>query len=151
MYAKDFMTTEITTGNARQTLHEASNLLLKSGNGVLLVKDDDNRLLGTIAESDFIGRELNVPHAMAPIKKIFGQTFREQDVSSLFANAKNKKLESLINNNFGCVSPDTSLNSVIEIMRNRRLDSVVVIENNQPVGVITYKNILKAFDLVTRQ
>ena len=116
MQVKEFMTTELTTCSSDQTVKDAADLMTEKGISILPVVDDENRLLGIVTESDFIGKEIDVPHAMASLKQLFGQTYHNQDIESVYRAARDTKLEKVMSKDVRTVSKESTLTSVIETM-----------------------------------
>ena len=145
MDAKEFMTTGIVTCRTGQTLHEANLLMLENDYSEMLVVDDEDNLVGVLTESDYVGKNVQIPHALAPIKELFGQTYKNQDIEKIYISSKDKKLETIVNSCPVTITPDTSLTRIVEIMRDNKLDKLPVVEKSKLVGVVTRKSLLKAF------
>lgn len=148
MLVKEFMTTKLTTCHADQTVKDAADLMTKNGISILPIVDDESRLLGIVTESDFIGKEVRVPHAMASLKQLFGETFHNQDIESVYRAARDTKLEKVMSKNVKTVSKESTLTSVIDTMVANHLKRLPVIEDGKLIGIITRKDLMKAFQLL---
>jgi CBS domain-containing protein len=145
MLASEFMTKNVVSLSPDKTVQDAALLMLEKNISAVPVVDSESRLLGLITEGDFIGEDANVPHALAELKKVFGHIFYHEGVEEIYKDAKNKPLEEVMCQSPKTVSPDFSLNDVIDIMSKYNLRRVPVIENDKLVGMITRRDILRAF------
>lgn len=145
MKAKDFMTKNVITCTEDQTVGEAAKVMVETEFGVLPIVNNENKLVGVVTETDFLGKEIIIPHALASIKQIFGQNFYFTDIESLYPEAKKKILSEVMSKNLKTVSPETTLSGVVDYMIAKDIRRLLVVENEILVGIITRKNILKAF------
>lgn len=146
MKAKDFMTTNVITCTEDQSVADAAKLMVEKKFSVMPILNSEGKLVGIVTESDFVGKEVKVPHALASIKQLFGQNFYFNDVETLYAEAKNKKLSSVMSKNLKTVKPETSLSEVVNYMISKNIKRLPVVDGEKLVGIITRKNILKAFN-----
>lgn len=146
MKAKDFMTTNVITCTEDQSVADAAKLMVEKEFSVMPILNSEGKLVGIVTESDFVGKEVKVPHALASIKQLFGQNFYFNDVETLYAEAKNKKLSSVMSKNLKTIKPETSLSKVVNYMISKNIKRLPVVDGEKLVGIITRKNILKAFN-----
>lgn len=146
MLAEDFMTKDIISCTENQTVGEAAQIMEKNGFSVIPVVDGAGLLLGIVTEADFVGRELNIPHALASIKQLMGQIFYFSQVEKIYSNAKSKKLSEVMTRNPPAATPKTSLTSLINHMIAKELKKILIVEEGKLVGLITYKDIIRAFN-----
>jgi len=151
MNVSEFMTRDVITCNENQTLADASKLMSEKGFSVMPIVDGSQKLVGMVTESDFVGKETNVPHALVSIKRLFGQDFHFGDVEEIYAKAKTKKLSEVMSKNLKTVTPTTSLSNVINLMITKNLKRLPVVDGEKLVGIITRKNLLKAFNQIEAQ
>ena len=93
MIAQDFMTKNVLFCKQTQTVEEAAAIMSENGFSVMPVVDDEGILVGILTESDFISKEVKIPHAMASMKKLLGVTHYEGNIEEIYASAKKRKLE----------------------------------------------------------
>jgi CBS domain-containing protein len=142
------MTKNVIFLNPTQTVEEAAQLMLKKDISALPIVDSNSHLIGIITESDFVGKEANIPHALASIKRLLGQVFYFDEVESLFLKAKTMPVENIMTKFPKTVTPDFSLTDVVNIMIRHNLKRIPVVEDEKLVGIITRKDIMRAFTLV---
>ncbi len=148
MKASEFMTKDVITLTPDRTVQDAASLMLEKNISVLPVVDSTSHLVGIITESDFIGKNANIPHALASIKRLLGQIFYHDGVEQIFKNAKTMALEEVMSHHPKVVSPDDSLNDVVDMMGKYNLKRVPVVKEGKLVGMITRHDILKAFTML---
>lgn len=130
MYVKDYMATELITIPPTISITEAQELLRKHDINRLPVLLND-KLVGLVTK-DIIDR--NLPsNATSLSKNEMNYILSKMTVQDIMA----KKIET--------VGPDTLLDQAAQTMAAKNLSVLVVLENNDIVGLITYKDIFKAF------
>ncbi len=145
MKASDFMTKNVKTCTPNQTVQDAANLMLENDFSVVPVVDGDGNLQGIITESDFISREVKIPHAMVSLKHLFGQNFNSLDIEEVYKKSKDLTLDKVMTKDVKTVSPNDSLNDVVAHMSKKNIKRLPVVDNGKLVGIITRRNILQAF------
>ena len=131
MIAQDFMTKDVLFCKQTQTVENAAALMSERGISVMPIIDDEGQLVGILTESDFISKEVEIPHAMASMKRLLGVTHYEGDIEEIYASAKKGKLEEVMTKNPRSISPNTSLNSIVTLMENKKLKRLPVVENKK--------------------
>ncbi|MCP4911549.1 MAG: CBS domain-containing protein [Oligoflexia bacterium] len=145
MLVEQFMTKDVVVCSEDMTVEEASKLMIAGNFSVLPVIGSNQKLVGIITESDFIGKEIDVPHALASIKQLFGQNFYFKEVEPIYQAAKTKKLKEIMSTGVKSVSPTTSLTDLVNFMIKNHLKRVPVIESGILVGIITRRDLVRAF------
>lgn len=148
MNASEFMTKEVITCKESQTVGDAAKIMFENGISVMLVVDDNDHLTGIVTESDFVGKEVNVPRALASIKQLFGHTFHSEDIESIYSSSKSKPLGEIMTENPTSIGPDTSLTSIVDLMQTKHLKRLPVTSDNKVVGIVTRKDLLKAYNQI---
>ncbi|MDY0359839.1 MAG: CBS domain-containing protein [Desulforegulaceae bacterium] len=148
MKISEFMTTDVISCFADTKLKEAAQLMIEKGLSVLPVVDSENRLKGILTESDFVGKEVEIPHALASVKMLFGQTHYQGNIEEVYKKAKDQPLEKVMTKNPVTISPDQTLTNLVELMSSRDLKRVPVVQDKKLVGIVTRKDLIKAFAMV---
>lgn len=148
MKASEFMTATVVSCNQNQTVEEAATLMAKHGFSVLPIVDDSGALVGIITESDFVSKVQNIPHALVSLKQLFGQSFHHTDVEDIYKQSKNKRLGDVMTKDPKTVSASSSLDDVVDFMSSKDLKRVPVLDDGKLVGIITRKNLIKAFNQI---
>jgi len=145
MKASEFMTSTVVSCNQNQTVEEAATLMAENNVSVLPIIDDNEKLVGIITESDFVSKVQNIPHALVSLKQLFGQSFNHKDVEDVYKQSKSKKLKDIMTKNPKTVSASSTLDDVVDFMSAKDLKRVPVLDGEKLVGIITRKNLIKAF------
>lgn len=130
MYVKDYMATELITIAPTTSVTEAQELLRQHDINRLPVLLN-GKLVGLVTK-DIIDR--NLPsNATSLSKNEVNYILSKMTAQDIMA----KKIET--------VEPDTLLDQAAQLMATKNLSVLVVLENNEIAGLITYKDIFKAF------
>ena len=148
MKASEFMTKDVITLSSDKTVEEAAKVMLEKDISALPIVDSEFNLIGIITESDFVGKEANIPHALASIKRLLGQIFYFDNVETIFLNAKLMPLEKIMTKSPKTVQPDFTLTDIVNMMIRFNLKRIPVVDNKKLVGIITRRDILKAFTII---
>jgi len=148
MNVSEFMTNDVITCTQDQTVSDAAALMEEKNISAVPVVDNDNKLVGMVTESDFVGKETEVSHALASIKQLFGQTFNLGSIEEIYKKVKNKPLSEVMSTEVLTITPDTTLNKVVNLMIEKNLKRFPVVKDEEIVGIITRKNLLYAFNKV---
>ena len=82
------MTKNVISCKQDQTVADAANLMIEKNLGGLPIVDNEGNLVGVITESDFIGKKVDVPHALVSLTQLLGQTHYKGTVEEIFEKAK---------------------------------------------------------------
>lgn len=149
MKVSEFMTKEVISIPSGHTVEDAAKLMLDKNISTLPIVDSQAHLVGILTESDFIGQDANIPHALASIKKVLGQIFYNDDVEDLYRRVKDCPLEKVMTRNPHTVTPDHSLSDVVSLMNSYELKRIPVIENQKLIGMITLHDVIRAFTMIS--
>ncbi len=149
MKASDFMTKTPITCTEDQTVKDAAKLMIEEGFSIVLVTNAQGELVGVVTESDFIGKEVNIPHALVSMKQLFGQVFHSKDVEQIYTESQKKKLKDVMTKKVITVDPEATLSEIVDLMASKNIKRVPVVSEGTLVGIVTRKDILRAFNSVT--
>ncbi len=146
MKAKDFMTKEVVTCKESQTVSDAAKIMSEKGFSVIPVVNDSGALTGILTESDFVGKDVQIPHALVSLKRTLGENHYLGDIESIYEKAKKRKLLEVMTKKPLTVEEDASLNTVVGLMASKNLKRLPVVNGENLVGIITRKDLVKAFN-----
>lgn len=115
--ASEIMTRELVTCTDQITLLDTFDLMINHGIRHIPVVDHDNRLAGIISETDIMS-------SMGSIDLMRMQTAAE-----------------IMHTPVSTISASTHLSKVIGILNDDHIGSVVVAEDNKPIGIITERDL----------
>lgn len=145
MQVKDFMTKDPFSCGKLATVGEAAAIMATNNISVLPVVDNEHHLVGILTATDFVGKEIDIPHALVSVKRLLGETYHNMSVEDIYAKAKDYPVEKVMTSRPTSISSDKSLDAVIDLMVRRNLKRLPVIDGKRLVGIISRKNIIRAF------
>jgi CBS domain-containing protein len=148
MKASEFMTKNVISCKESQTVSEAAKLMTEKGFSVLPITNDSGDLVGIVTESDFVGRDVKVPHALARLKRTLGENHYKGNIEEIYERAKKRALSEVMSKNPVTVDHEDSLTTIVNIMSARNLKRIPVLQNGKVVGIITRKDLIKAFNQI---
>lgn len=151
MKVSEFMTKDVIYLTPKHTVEDAAKLMLEKNISVVPIVDSAAHLIGIITESDFVGKDANIPHALVALKRLFGQIFYSNGVEDIFQKSKNVPLENVMTKNPKTVELDYTLDDVINMMIHYKIKRLPVIQNGKLKGMVTRHDVLRAFTLLKPQ
>jgi len=145
---QDFMSTDVYTVNKNTKVENVAKIMLEKNFSVIPVVSNNENLVGLLTESDFIGKNAEIPHSFASIKSLFGQYFYFSEVAPIFEKSKEKKVVEVMTKNPITVTPNCSLTEIVKLMAEKNLKRIPVVDGEKIVGIVTRKDIIRAFLMV---
>jgi CBS domain-containing protein len=145
MKVKDFMTKDVISCPINATLKEAAQIMSEHRISALPIVEEENHLVGIITTTDFVGKEIDIPHALVSIKRLLGQDYHNIDVEEIYKKASKLMVSDVMSSNPMAISPDQAINDVVNNMIASNHKRLPVVENNKLLGIITRKDLIKAF------
>lgn len=149
MLVKDVMTTDLNTLFVENTVKDAAHLMINNNVSIVPVVDREGRLLGVVTQSDYVGKKVEIPHAVQGLKQIFGENFHSKDISEIFAAVRDKKLGDVMTKDARTVTADDTINHVLNMILNHELKRIPVVDGDKLIGIITRRDIMKAFTKIS--
>jgi CBS domain-containing protein len=115
----DMMSKNLITSSLDSSIHDCAKLMKKHGISSVIIKNDDQKLVGVVTKTDLVS------------------TFLVQSTASL-------DISKIMTKNVITVSPDDSIFEVESILFNDKISRVIVVKNRQPIGIITYRDFIPA-------
>ena len=144
--AKDIMTEDVITISKDASIDQLSELLVKNKISGVPVLDENNKLVGIVTEADIIIKDadLQFPRYFKLLDAII-----YLDSLNKFRNNLKKhlavKVEEIMTTKVRTVSPDTSLSEVANIMLDRRINRLPVLDQNGRItGIVTRADIVRS-------
>ncbi len=146
MKVKDFMTSPPLTCTVDNTVKEAARIMWERKISALPITNKSGDLVGIVTESNFVGEDVDIPHALGSIKGLLGE-FYMQDASyeQIYTEARKKKLSQVMTKNVTVVNPETTLSEVGNLMTRKKIKRIPVVDSGSLIGIVTRKDLLNAF------
>ncbi len=139
------MTSKLITINPDMQVKDAAKIMCDNRISMLPVVNENSEIIGILTESDFLGKEVEIPHAMAKMKQIFGQNLSFNSLEKLYALVKEKKVGEVMTKKVKTVNSNTNMENFVEFMIDNHLKRVPVLKDNKLVGIVTRKDLIKSF------
>jgi CBS-domain-containing membrane protein len=140
----DIMNKDVVTVNKKTTVRELSEIFASRRFGTLPVLDDDNNLIGVVTESDLVeqGRNLHIPTFISLFDWVIplgGERSLERELQKISAQTVGEIYSSEV----VTVSPSDPVSTVADIMTNRKLHALPVVEGRKLVGIVSRIDIIR--------
>ncbi|MGI4992179.1 CBS domain-containing protein [Halobacteriovorax sp. GFR7] len=139
------MTKQPITITEDKTVKDAAKLMCDKRISALPVLNKDGDVVGIITESDFVGKEVEVPHAMVKLKQAFGHNLNFTQLEKTYEIIKEVRVGEVMTRNVKSLTEETDLEGYIQFMIEKHIKRVPVIKDNKLVGIVTRKDIIKSF------
>jgi len=143
MNAGDVMTRDVLTVSPDTPVTEIVNLLLSRIISGVPVVESDGTVVGVVSEGDLLRRaEIGTEKKRSSWVQFFTGTasLADEYVRSHGRVAKDVMTQAVVS-----VQPDTPIAAIADIMHQKRIKRVPVVQDGKLVGIVTRKNILRAF------
>jgi CBS domain-containing protein len=143
--ASDVMTHDVITVTPETTLRELAGILAdRRINGVPVV-DDDGAVIGVVCESDLVdqNRPLHIPTVFVLLDAVIpleGPWHLQKEIKRLTAST----VAEIYSHPAVCVGPETDLSEVAQLMAERKLYTIPVVERGKLVGVLGKADIIRS-------
>jgi CBS domain-containing protein len=143
MNAGDVMTRNVVTVSPDTTVAELVNLLLTRNISGVPVVDADGTLVGVVTEGDLVRRsELGTERKRGGWLAFFTAT---ATMAQEYVRSHGSKVRDLMTPGVVAVSRDTSLLDIADLMEERHVRRVPVVEDGKVVGIVSRANLLRAW------
>ena len=142
--AKDIMTTDLIAVSPEMEITTAARLLLDNRiNGVPVV-DDTGKLLGILCQSDLIvqQKKLPLPSLFTFLDGIFPLSSMKQIEKEAKKITATTVAHAMTENPI-FIRPDTSIETIAELMTEKKFHTLPVVENDILVGIVGKEDVLK--------
>lgn len=142
--AKDIMTTDVVTLTPEADIATAAKLLLeKHINGVPVV-NEEGKLKGILCQSDLVAQQktMRMPSLFTLLDGYIAftsNTEMEKEISKISAT----NVEQAMTSSPKTISPDTTIEEIANLMINKKIYTLPVIEDGMLIGVVGKEDILK--------
>jgi CBS domain-containing protein len=143
MNAGDVMTGEVVTVSPDTPVLQVVRLLLARGISGVPVVDENGVLVGVVSEGDLMRRvELGTQKRRGGWREFFTgtATLAEEYVRSHGALASDVMTRDVVS-----VTPNTPLAAIADLMEQKRIKRVPVLDGGRVVGLVSRSNLLRAF------
>jgi CBS domain-containing protein len=142
--ARDIMTTDVITVKKETTIRELAELFTTRRIGSIPVVDNDGNLIGIVSESDLIEQDKNfhIPTVISLFDWIIyleSEKKFEKELKRMTAQT----VGDIYTEEVETVFPDTPVNDIADIMSNRKIHSLPVVEGKKIVGIVSRIDLIR--------
>ena len=143
MKAKDIMSSPVVTANEDDSLEQCARKMLELKIDELPVVNDDEELTGFLSVTDFVAKKTTVSFSRTEILELFGQWFDKVGIKKMYEDAGRITAKEIMSSPAISIGPDESVKEVFEKLAGAGIHSVVVVEDEKPVGLVSVSDFLK--------
>ena len=136
MYARDVMSTPVTTISTGATVRDAARLLVNSQVSALPVVDEHNALAGIVSEVDLIRRVVGEANDPTQLHAHLGSP-DSQEVLSL-------PVAEIMTTEVVTATEDTSLEDVATLMLEHQAKRIPIVRGTEVIGIVSRIDLVKA-------
>jgi CBS domain-containing protein len=140
MKVRDAMTTGVKTVRPDTSLKDAAAILAEHRIGGMPVVDDEGHVLGVISDADILVKE----RAESPYRGLHG-LLHHREASAVATKVEARSAGEAMSSPAITVEPSYSISSVAELMIDRGVNRLPVVEHGELVGIITRHDLVRAF------
>jgi CBS-domain-containing membrane protein len=144
MNVSSIMTKDVITVNKKTSLKEAAGLLAKFRIHGFPVVDDNNKVVGIFTKSDFFNKDdsnIFLPSFLGFIRD--GDIKSSQNAVSKEVG-ENTKVEDIMTHKCICVQPETEIEELVNLFKNRCFNSIPVADKEgNLVGIVTVIDVIR--------
>ncbi len=143
MKAREIMSSPVVTANEDDSLEQCARKMLELKIDELPVVNDDGELTGFLSVTDFVAKKATVSFSRTEILELFGQWFDKEGIEKMYEDAGRITAKEIMSSPAISISPDESVKEVFEKLAGASIHSVVVVEDEKPVGLVSVSDFLK--------
>jgi CBS domain-containing protein len=142
MRVAEIMTSPVVGIDRSALISEAAKLMLDNRISGLPVVDRDKRLVGVVTEGDFLRRsELDTTKKRPRWLEFFLSAGKE---ANEYVRANTRKVEDVMTPNPITISPDASLEELVELMTANGIKRVPAVDKDKLVGIVARADLVRA-------
>ena len=143
MKTREIMNSPVVTAGEDDSLEQCARKMLELGIAQLPVVNDSGVLTGFISASDFVAKKTTVSFSRTEILELFGQWCDRGEIERIYEGAGRIAAKEIMSSPAISIGPDESVKEVFEKLAGAGVHSVVVVEDEKPVGLVSASDFLK--------
>lgn len=143
MKVREIMSSPVVTANEDDSLEQCARKMLELKIDELPVVNDGGELTGFLSVTDFVAKKTTVSFSRTEILELFGQWFDKGEIERIYKDAGRITAKEVMSSPVISIGPDESVKEVFEKLAGAGIHSVVVVEDEKPVGLVSVSDFLK--------
>ena len=148
MLAKDIMTKDVIVVKSQDLVEDVIKILMEKNISGVPVVDEDNHIVGIVTEGDLIYRskKLKIPSFFSILD---GYVFLEstKTIEKQLKKMAAYRVEDVMTTEVVTVEEEQTVEEVATLMTKEKINRVPVVRNNQLVGIISRRDIIRSYSL----
>ena len=151
--AKELITRKLITLKEKDPISKAVTLLHNKKIDRIPIIDDLGNMVGIVALLDMVRRYLmqSPYHERTGRSSKHGRTSRSGEDSGQKPKFSSLPVSNLVNRLVVTASPNSSAKEIVQLLRNKNISSVILVQKLKPVGIVTSKDLLYAISRPRRE
>ena len=142
MRAKDVMSVEVVTIDAKATLLEAVTLLINSQESALPVLDDGDLLVGIVSEFDLIRHVMGSD--AGKLANFQSQLEKGGDLDDAYSHALKARVTTIMTTPVITAEEDSELQAVADLILAHQVQRIPIVRGTSLVGIVRRGDLMKA-------
>jgi len=149
MKARDVMTWGVISVEADASVERAARLMLQNRVSGLPVVDSQGAMVGMVTEADFLRRSEIGTKRRRPrwLEFLIGPG----RLATEYVHAAGRQVSEIMTPDPYTVTPETSLEQIVDVMERRRIKRLPVVEDGKLIGIVSRANLMHALASVARE
>jgi CBS domain-containing protein len=143
MKVRQVMTREVIAVGPDETVEEVARLLLRHRIGSVPVVDEGRRVVGFVGEDDLFLKEKGIPFSLVKAPSLFSQWVSPDRLAEIYRQSRHHRASDVMTRHVVCADADEEVGRVAELMLERNLKKLPVVEDGRLVGVVSRADMLK--------
>ncbi len=143
MKVRSIMNSPAVTANENDSLEQCARRMLALKIDELPVVNDRGELTGFLSATDFVAKKTTISFSRTETLELFGQWFDKDGIRKIYENAGRIPAKEIMSSPAISIGPDEPIKAVFEKIAGTGIHSLVVVEDEKPVGVVSVTDFLK--------
>lgn len=143
MNVRDIMASPVVTAHEEDSLREVAIKMLNHKIGGLPVINDEGEITGFLSETDFVAKKHKIPFSRIDAPKLFGMWLNKDHVEEMYEEAQVIQIKEVMSKNVVYVSPEDSIEELINKIMDYNFHRLPVVEDGKPIGMVSRRDLLK--------
>lgn len=143
MKVQEIMNRDVVSVRVDTTVAEIARLLSEHRIGGLPVVDDENRVIGIVCESDLFLKEKGLPFSAVKIPTLFKRWVDPDRLAEIYEGARHHTAADVMTTKVICVDVDDTVSHTAQLMAQRNIKRVPVLQDGRLAGIITRTDIIR--------
>lgn len=143
MKVRQLMRREAITVSPDASVEQVARLLAGRRIGGVPVVDADGRVAGFVGEDDLFLKEKGIPFSLVKAPALFSQWVSPDRLAEIYKKSRHHTASDVMTRHVITASPDDEVGRVAELMLERNIKKMPVVEDGKLVGIVSRADMLR--------